>query len=119
MKKWKVRNALIALAVLLAGCSSNAQYNSSASGNVGTAWGGDVHSTVQGVSAERAWRDPAEMIVISYSTNVPSGYDRVYSIRINELEYAIRMVILNLYQLRGFMIHPIMNHAILSMPESE
>ncbi|EFW57055.1 hypothetical protein SGB_00522 [Shigella boydii ATCC 9905] len=29
-----------------------------------TAWGGDVHSTVQGVSAERAWRDPAEMIVI-------------------------------------------------------
>ncbi len=40
MKKWKVRSALIALAVLLAGCSSNAQYNSSASGNVGTAWGG-------------------------------------------------------------------------------
>ena len=36
MKKWKVRSALIALAVLLAGCSSNAQYNSSASGNVGT-----------------------------------------------------------------------------------
>ena len=31
MKKWKVRSALIALAVLLAGCSSNAQYNSSAS----------------------------------------------------------------------------------------
>ena len=30
------------------------------------------------------------MIVISYSTTVPSGYDRVYSIRINELEYAIR-----------------------------
>lgn len=40
MKKWKVRSALIALAVLLAGCSSNAQYNSSASGNVGTAWWG-------------------------------------------------------------------------------
>lgn len=40
MKKWKVRSVLIALAVLLAGCSSNAQYNSSASGNVGTAWGG-------------------------------------------------------------------------------
>lgn len=37
MKKWKLRSALIALAVLLAGCSSNAQYNSSASGNVGTA----------------------------------------------------------------------------------
>lgn len=53
MKKWKVRSALVALIVLLAGCSSNAQYNSSASGNVGTArW--DVHSTVQGVSAERA-----------------------------------------------------------------
>lgn len=119
MKKWKVRSALVALIVLLAGCSSNAQYNSSASGNVGTAWGGDVHSTVHGVSAERAWRDPAEMIVISYSTNVPSGYDRVYSIRINELEYAIRDGNLNLYQLRGFMIHPIMNHAILSMPESE
>lgn len=32
MKKWKLRSALIALAVLLAGCSSNAQYNSSASG---------------------------------------------------------------------------------------
>lgn len=42
MKKWKVRSALVALIVLLAGCSSNAQYNSSASGNVGTAWGGDV-----------------------------------------------------------------------------
>ena len=39
MKKWKVRSALIALAVLLAGCSSNAQYNSSTSGNVGTGWG--------------------------------------------------------------------------------
>lgn len=45
MKKWKVRSALVALIVLLAGCSSNAQYNSSASGNVGTAWGGDVHSS--------------------------------------------------------------------------
>lgn len=32
MKKWKVRSALVALIVLLAGCSSNAQYNSSASG---------------------------------------------------------------------------------------
>ncbi|WP_252401470.1 hypothetical protein, partial [Escherichia coli] len=60
MKKWKVRSALVALIVLLAGCSSNAQYNSSASGNVGTAWGGDVHSSVQGVSAERAWRDPPD-----------------------------------------------------------
>lgn len=40
MKKWKVRSALVALIVLLAGCSSNAQYNSSASGNVGTAWVG-------------------------------------------------------------------------------
>ena len=29
------------------------------------------------------------------------------------------MVILILYLLRVFMIHPIMNHAILSMPESE
>ncbi len=78
-----------------------------------------MHSTVQGVSAERAWRDPAEMIVISYSTNVPSGYDRVYSIRINELEYAIRDGNFNSNPLRVFMIHPIMNHAILSMPESE
>lgn len=40
MKKWKVRSALVALIVLLAGCSSNAQYNSSASGNAYTAWGG-------------------------------------------------------------------------------
>lgn len=40
MKKWKVRSALVALIVLLAGCSSNAQYNSSTSGNVGTAWVG-------------------------------------------------------------------------------
>ena len=30
MKKWKVRSALVALVVLLAGCASNAQYNSSA-----------------------------------------------------------------------------------------
>ena len=28
MKKGKVRSALVALVVLLAGCSSNAQYNS-------------------------------------------------------------------------------------------
>ncbi|MCZ8582070.1 hypothetical protein OM255_15960, partial [Escherichia albertii] len=90
MEKWKVRSVLVGFIVLLAGCASNAQYNSSPPGNVGTAWGGDVHSSVQGVSAERAWRDPAEMIVINYSTNIPSGYDRVYSIRINELEYAIR-----------------------------
>lgn len=27
MKKWKVRSALVALIVLLAGCSSNAQYS--------------------------------------------------------------------------------------------
>ncbi|HAH3042594.1 TPA: hypothetical protein GF202_07785, partial [Escherichia albertii] len=74
MEKWKVRSVLVGLIVLLAGCASNAQYNSSPSGNVGTAWGGDVHSSVQGVSAERAWRDPAEMIVINYSTNIPSGY---------------------------------------------
>ena len=40
MKKWKVRSALVALIVLLAGCSSNAQYNSRASGTVGTAGGG-------------------------------------------------------------------------------
>ncbi|GCJ06177.1 lipoprotein [Escherichia coli] len=44
MKKWKVRSALVALVVLLAGCSSNAQYNSSASGNVGTAWGGGMYT---------------------------------------------------------------------------
>ena len=36
MKKWKVRSALVALVVLLAGCANNAQYNSSKSGNVGT-----------------------------------------------------------------------------------
>lgn len=54
MEKWKVRSVLVGLIVLLAGCASNAQYNSSLSGNVGTAWGGDVHSSVQGVSAERA-----------------------------------------------------------------
>ncbi len=74
MKKWKVRSALVALIVLLAGCSSNAQYNSSASGMLAPPGVGMCHSTVEGVSAERAWRDPAEMIVISYSTNVPSGY---------------------------------------------
>lgn len=39
MEKWKVRSVLVGLIVLLAGCASNAQYNSSPSGNVGTAWG--------------------------------------------------------------------------------
>lgn len=40
MEKWKVRSVLVGLIVLLVGCASNAQYNSSPSGNVGTAWGG-------------------------------------------------------------------------------
>ena len=118
MKKWKVRSALVALIVLLAGCSSNAQYNSSASGNVGTAWGGDVHSTVQGVSAERAWRDPAEMIVIIRLMFLPATTAFIAFVLTN-WNMLFAMVILILYLLRVFMIHPIMNHAILSTPESE
>ena len=119
MKKWKVRSALIALVVLLAGCSSNAQYNSSTSGNVGTAWGGDVHSSVQGVSAERAWRDPAEMIVLVIRLLFLRATTAFIAFVLTNWNMLFAMVILILYLLRGFMIHPIMNHAILSMPESE
>ncbi len=74
MKKWKVRSALIALAVLLAGCSSNAQYNSSASGNVGTAWGGGVGQTrVRGVWGDRAGRGRAGGGVFGFGNIFRSG----------------------------------------------
>ncbi len=89
MKKWKVRSALVALIVLLAGCSSNAQYNSSAS-MLAPPGVGMCTQRFRAYLLSQPGVIPAEMIVISYSTNVPSGYDRVYSIRINELEYAIR-----------------------------
>ncbi|MGX7356486.1 hypothetical protein ACWOOC_17660 [Citrobacter sp. ESY80] len=86
--KWNVFFAVIFL--LAGGCSVPAYYSSAPSPGVGTAWGGDVYSTVTGVSVERAERDPAEVILINYSAKYSTGYDRVYSIRISDLEYAVR-----------------------------
>ncbi|ELI6795678.1 hypothetical protein RRQ40_001464 [Salmonella enterica] len=90
MSKFKFNAVIIGLFLLLGGCSSGMQSNNGSSSDVGTAWGGDVHSSVQSVSVERADREPAEMVIINYSTQYPSGYDKVYSIRISDLEYAVR-----------------------------
>ncbi|MDI5821265.1 hypothetical protein MJI95_21125, partial [Salmonella enterica subsp. enterica serovar Kentucky] len=90
MSKFKFNAVIVGLFLLLGGCSSGMQSNNGSSSDVGTAWGGDVHSSVQSVSVERADREPAEMVVINYSTQYPSGYDKVYSIRISDLEYAVR-----------------------------
>lgn len=84
-------NVFLALIFLLAGgCSAPAQHSSAPSSGVGTAWGSDVHSTVTGVSVERAQRDPDEVILINYSATNSMGYDKIYSIRIRDLEYAVR-----------------------------
>lgn len=90
MSKFKFNAVIVGLFLLLGGCSSGMQSNNGSSSDVGTAWGGDVHSSVQSVSVERADREPAEMVIINYSTQYPSGYDKVYSIRISDLEYAVR-----------------------------
>lgn len=90
MKEYKFLTLLTAVFLLIGGCSAPAQYNHASSSEVGTAWGSDIHSSVKGVSAERAWHEPSEMIVIRYSKKNQAGYDRVYSIRISDLEYAIR-----------------------------
>lgn len=76
MSKFKFNGVIVGLFLLLGGCSSGMQSNNASSSDVGTAWGGDVHSSVQSVSVERADREPAEMVVINYSTQYPSGYDK-------------------------------------------
>ena len=86
----KISYILAGAFLLLSGCSSTQQYQHSASPSVGTAWGQDIHSTVTAVSAERAEAEPIDTIVINYITQVESGYDRIYSIRVGELEYAVR-----------------------------
>ncbi|HEY4466995.1 MAG TPA: hypothetical protein VGN53_04285 [Klebsiella sp.] len=90
MKGFKFNSIIAGILLLLGGCSNSMHYSNAPASDVGTAWGGDVRSTVESVSVERAEREPSEMILINYSSKYPSGYDRVYSIRINELEYAVR-----------------------------
>lgn len=90
MKGLNINWVLLGLILLVGGCSSSGQYRSAPSSSVGTAWGGDVHSTVKGVSVERAEREPSSVVLINYSTKYQSGYDTVYSIVIGELEYAVR-----------------------------
>lgn len=87
----KIRSILAGVFLLLSGCASTPQYQrSSSSPVVGTAWGQDIHSTVTAVSAERAEAEPIDSIVINYTTRTEPGYDKIYSIRIGELEYAVR-----------------------------
>ncbi|QLZ58487.1 hypothetical protein HV079_04710 [Citrobacter freundii] len=91
MKGFKIKSILVSMFLLLGGCSTTPMHsNQSLSSEVGTGWGGDVKSTVTGVSAERAEREPSEIILINYSAKYQPGYDRVYSIRISNLEYAVR-----------------------------
>ncbi|MTH48121.1 hypothetical protein [Intestinirhabdus alba] len=89
--KGRTLNGLLAgILLLLAGCSGPVQYHATPSRAVGTAWGEEVHSSVTGVAAKRAERDPADVILIHYAAEPYSGHDGVYSIRAGELEYAIR-----------------------------
>lgn len=90
MKGFKLKALLAAVFLLAGGCSSPAHYSSAPASEVGTAWGGDVHSTVTGVSVERAAKEPSDVVMINYSARNPSGYDRVYSILTRDLEYAVR-----------------------------
>ncbi|MEM0655434.1 hypothetical protein AAFL31_26985 [Klebsiella huaxiensis] len=90
MKGFKIKSLLVSMFLLLGGCAGQMHSNPSMHSEVGTTWGGDVNSTVTGVSAERAEREPSEIILINYSAKYQPGYDRVYSIRIGNLEYAIR-----------------------------
>lgn len=99
MKGFKIKSILVSMFLLLGGCSTTPMHsNQSLSSEVGTGWGGDVKSTVTGVSAERAEREPSEIILINYSAKYQPGYDRVYSIRISNLEYAVRDATLTLFQ---------------------
>lgn len=86
----KIRIILTGVFLLLSGCASTPQYQRSSSPAMGTAWGQDIHSTVTAVSAERAGAEPIDSIVINYTTRTEPGYDKIYSIRIGELEYAVR-----------------------------
>ena len=90
MKGFKFSCVIVSIFLFLGGCSRSMQYNNGPTSDVGTTWGGDVHSSATGVSAERTDREPAELVVINYSTKYQPGYDKVYSIRISDLEYAVR-----------------------------
>ncbi|MGS9164550.1 hypothetical protein ACQWF7_24470, partial [Salmonella enterica subsp. enterica serovar Infantis] len=78
MSQFKFNAVSVGLFLLLGGCSSGMPSNNGSSSDVGPAWGGDVHSSVQSVSVVRADREPAEMVVLNYSTQYPSGYEKVY-----------------------------------------
>lgn len=90
MKFLNINWVILGLILLVGGCSSSGQYASMPSSSVGTAWGEDVHSTVKGVSVERADRDPLNVVLINYSTGYPSAYETQYSISVGDLEYAVR-----------------------------
>ncbi|MFU0919822.1 hypothetical protein [Kluyvera sichuanensis] len=90
MKGFNVNTVLITIVMLISGCSTTSQYHGSSSSAVGTAWGDDVHSVVKGVSVERARQEPASIVLINYTAEYPSTDDTVYSIRIGNLEYAVR-----------------------------
>ena len=103
----KISCILAGVFLLLSGCSSTQQYQRSSSPAVGTAWGQDIHSTVNAVSAERAQAEPIDTIVINYTTRTEPGYDSIYSIRTGELEYAVRDVNFN-----SLPITRIYNHSV-------
>lgn len=90
MKGYGLKAIFAVIFLIVGGCSGPVHYSNSSTSEVGTAWGNDVHSTVEGVSAIRAERDPSEVILIGYSAKQWSGYENVYSIRISDLEYAVR-----------------------------
>lgn len=90
MKGFKLKALFAAVFLLVGGCSVPAHYSNAPATEVGTAWGGDVRSTVTSVSVERAGQEPSDVVLINYAVKNPSGYDRIYSIRNSDLEYAVR-----------------------------
>lgn len=90
MNKSKLCILLITTIMCISGCAQRSHNTASSDSSVGTAWGKDVYSTTTGVEAQRVQRDPENVVSIRYSTDFPAHYDRVYSIRTGDVEYAIR-----------------------------
>lgn len=91
MKKLPRYGLIIGL-LFLSGCARQPAYINGAglSTEVATRWGSDVSSPTKGVSAERVDSHPDEVILINYSGLYQTGFDQLYSIRISDLEYAVR-----------------------------
>lgn len=90
MNNCKFYILLFSSIIFIAGCSHRSYNTASTDSSVGTAWGKDVHSSVTGVAVQRTQREPVNVVSVRYSALFPENYHRVYSIRVGDVEYAIR-----------------------------